>query len=387
MKTKLLIFALLSILILITYYVFSFLGNPLKRAGDIPEIKNVVSVGSSEDVNKSENNTEFPRLSVVSKNLQIPWSLVFLPSGEILFTERAGRVRIIDKDGETLADPVAIISAVKHIGEGGLLGITIDPEFSSNNFIYLYYTYSENNGDTLNRVSRFVFNGRSLENEKIIVNTIPGASNHNGGRVKFGPDKFLYITTGDAQQPSLAQNINSLAGKILRVTKEGQVVPGNPFNNPVYSYGHRNVQGIAWDDMNRLWATEHGRSGVASGFDELNLIEDGKNYGWPEIQGGETREGMVTPVVNSGAITTWAPSGAAYLDGSVYFSGLRGTGLYQYNIAAKELTKHLDGEIGRIRAVVLGSDNMLYLTTSNRDGRGVAISDDDRIIRVNPTRL
>lgn len=322
-----------------------------------------------------------PRLSILAANLEIPWTLVFLPDKSILFTERPGRVRIIDSKNNLNPDP-ATVDDVKHQGEGGLLGITIHPDFPSNHFVYLYYTYSNINDNTLNRVVRFEFENNKLQNQKIIADNIPGASNHNGGRIKFGPDGFLYITTGDAQEPSLAQDTNSLAGKILRVTDEGKPVTGNPFNNFVYSYGHRNPQGLAWDENGRLWATEHGQSAL----DELNLIEKGKNYGWPAIQGNQKQDGMEMPVLNSNS-DTWAPSGTAFLNGSIFFAGLRGQALFEYKIGSKTLIPHLKGELSRIREVVVGPDNLLYITTNNRDGRGTPDTTDDKIIRINPTKL
>lgn len=368
-----------------------FFGGFSKRTADIGEIKNTVPFSQP-----GEQDKGIPRLSVLAENLQIPWSLVFLPTGEILFTERPGRVRMIGQNGNLLASPVATIGEVKHIGEGGLLGIEIHPNFENNGFVYLYYTYGENNGSTLNRVVRFRFDGRNLTDARVIVEAIPGASNHNGGRIKFGssfasegasagrPDYYLYITTGDAQNPSLAQDKNSLAGKILRVTDDGKPAPGNPFGNEVYSYGHRNPQGITWDEGSRLWSSEHGSNAT----DELNLVEVGKNYGWPIARGDETREGLTPPVLHSGS-DTWAPAGAAYLAGSIYFGGLRGQALYQAVLSGNTATlrTNLKGELGRIRDVVVGPDGMLYVTTSNRDGRGNPRSDDDKIIRVNPTGL
>ncbi|KKR58957.1 MAG: Quinoprotein glucose dehydrogenase [Candidatus Curtissbacteria bacterium GW2011_GWC2_41_21] len=194
----------------------------------------------------------------------------------------------------------------------------------------------------------------------------------------------MYITTGDAQEPSQAQDINSLAGKILRVTDEGKTASGNPFDNLVYSYGHRNPQGLAWDKDGRLWATEHGRSGIQSGLDEINLVEPGKNYGWPTIQGDEKRQGMETPQLNSGS-DTWAPAGAVFVGDSLFFSGLRGQALYEAVIAGDDISfkEHFKGEFGRIRNVVLGSDGYLYITTSNRDGRGTVKTGDDKIIKIN----
>lgn len=250
----------------------------------------------------------------------------------------------------------------------------------------MYYTYSENNGDTRNRVVSYIFKDNQFTSEKIIIDNIPGAANHNGGRIKFGPDGFLYITTGDAQNSSQAQDINSLAGKILRITDQGQPASQNPFNNFVYSYGHRNPQGLAWDSQNRLWATEHGRSGILSGLDELNLIQPGRNYGWPTIQGDQTAPDMEAPRLNSGPSDTWAPSGMAYFNNFLYFTGLRGQSLYKISMANDKLSlsKHLTGQYGRIRDVVLGPDNFLYFITGNQDGRGTPHSSDDRLVRLSP---
>lgn len=328
-------------------------------------------------------------LTVIAENLETPWALAFLPNGGILVTERPGRVQLVTADGESQSSPVATLEGVKEIGEGGLLGIAIHPEFATNNFVYLYYTYSSSGEDTLNRVVRMTFQNNKLENEEVIVDAIPGAANHDGGRIKFGPDNFLYIGTGDAQQPTQAQNRNSLAGKILRVTDEGKPAPGNPFNNAVYSYGHRNVQGLAWNSEGQFWSTEHGPSGLQSGRDELNLIEPGNNYGWPEIEGDETRSGMEMPKRHSGN-TAWAPSGADFAGTSLFFSGLRGQTLYEAVISngnVTELKEHFIKEFGRIREVVTGSDGMLYITTSNTDGRGDADDTDDKILKINPAKL
>ncbi len=316
--------------------------------------------------------------TVIAKNLDTPWGIVFLPDKSILVTERFGRVSLIDSSGNLT--PIATLTQVKEIGEGGLLGITLDPDFSSNYFVYLYYTYQANGDNTLNRVVKMIYKDQKLSDEQTIVDKIPGASNHNGGRLKFGPDKLLYITTGDASEPSLAQDKNSLAGKILRVNAEGKV--------EVYSYGHRNPQGIAWDSSGKLWETEHGRSGALSGLDEINLIQQGKNYGWSIIQGDETKPGMEKPVKNSGS-TTWAPAGAAFVGNSFFFGGLRGQTLYEAIIQDNQVTdlkEHFKNQFGRVRDIVIGPDGMLYITTSNKDGRGSPASDDDKIIKINLVR-
>ncbi|MDP2638514.1 MAG: PQQ-dependent sugar dehydrogenase [Candidatus Levybacteria bacterium] len=387
-KRKLMLLAILMTAILIGGFAYANFAQ--KRESDISPVL-------------SDEPAKAPRLATLADNLEAPWALAFLPASptggtdkNILFTERPGRVRIIDNKGVLKPNPIAVISDVKAVGEGGLLGITIDPEFSNNHFIYLYYTYAEKDNQTMNRVVRFKFENNRLLGETIIVDKIPGALFHNGGRIKFGPDEFLYITTGDSQNPSLAQDINSLAGKILRVDRDGKPAPGNPFGNLTFSYGHRNPQGIAWDKDNNLWETEHGPSGIWPNCcqDELNLIQAGKNYGWPLIMGDQTRNGLQTPIANSGS-DIWAPGGTAYLspegelNGSIFFTGLRGQAIYKTNIDKKEPTikEYLKGELGRVREITVGPDNLLYITTSNRDGRGAPDSKDDKIIRVNPSKL
>ena len=332
-----------------------------------------------------ENTADAPRTTVIAENLDTPWGIAFLPDGDMLVTERSGTVRLIAGEGDPAT--VATLPDVREISEGGLLGITLHPEFEQNNFVYLYYTYGTSGNNTRNRVVRMTYENQRLADEEIILDDIPGAPNHDGGRIKFGPDGFLYVATGDAQEPSRSQDRNSLAGKILRVTDEGEPAPGNPFGNATYSYGHRNPQGIAWDSEGRLWSTEHGPSGVQSGNDEVNLIEPGKNYGWPDIVGVQTRSGMETPDATSGDTDTWAPGGAAFIDGSLYFAGLRGAALYEFSPDGSEVTEHFKNEFGRIREAIEGPDGLLYITTSNRDGRGSPDATDDKIIRVNPAKL
>ncbi|RJQ25474.1 PQQ-dependent sugar dehydrogenase [Candidatus Parcubacteria bacterium] len=325
-------------------------------------------------------------IKVIAQNLDTPWSIAFLPDKSFLVTERPGRVSLVTAEGKLDPTPVTTIEEVQEAGEGGLLGTAVHPDFSANHYVYFYYTYSESGGNTLNRVVRMRFEDNKLSDQEIIVNEIPGASNHNGGRIKFGPDGYLYITTGDAQNPSLAQDTDSLAGKILRVTDTGQNPSGNPFNNTIYSYGHRNPQGLAWDDSGRLWSTEHG----SSNRDEINLIKSGQNYGWPEIQGDESRDDLVGPVANSGNNTTWAPAGAVFVNKSLFFGGLRGQALYEAVIEdnqVKEIKEHFKGEFGRIRDVVVDPGNFLYVSTSNRDGRTNPGASDDKIIRINPNSL
>ncbi len=342
--------------------------------------------------NTSTTVTDAPQVTAIAEGLDTPWAIAFLPDGSMLVTERPGRVRLIDNTGRLQSQPVVTLNSVKEIGEGGLLGIALHPDFANNHFVYLYYTYSSNGSNTQNRVVRMAYTNKQLSDEQVIVDQIPGSSNHNGGRIKFGPDKYLYITTGDAENPSQAQDENTLGGKILRVTDQGQAAPGNPFNNLIYSFGHRNPQGLAWDNNGDLWETEHGPSGgtFGTGNDEINLIESGENYGWPEIQGNQAAPGMITPVRNSTPAVTWAPAGATFFNNSLFFSGLKGQTLYEAIISGGKIIdfkEHFKDQFGRLREVILGPDKMLYLTTSNRDGRGSPNQSDDRVIKINPSKF
>ena len=324
-----------------------------------------------------------PDIKLIAEDLDVPWEIIALPSGKFIVTERTGNLVLLSQGDNRMN---ITLDGVEPAGEGGLLGAALHPDYENNNQIYLYLTAKE--GDTLiNRVVRYVLSMEgSVSGRTVIMDGLPAANFHNGGRIKFGPDGKLYITTGDAGQSDLAQSLDYLGGKILRLNADGTVPADNPFaGSPVWSYGHRNPQGLAWDDENNLWAVEHGRSGTASGYDEVNLIEAGNNYGWPVIEGDAVQDGMVGPKVHSGADYTWAPAGLVFLKGNLFFGGLRGEGLYQYEIASGKLTRHFFGEYGRVRAVTLSpNSNDMYITTSNRDGRGTVRDGDDRVIRINP---
>lgn len=325
-----------------------------------------------------------PAPEVVKDNLQVPWALGWLLDGTLLVTERPGRLVAIFADQSTKVIPIA---ATASTGEGGLLGLAIHPHFADNSFLYLYLTSEVSTSGVINRVERYRWDNGELKDRLVIIDAIPGSRVHDGGRLAFGPDEKLYITTGDAGNENNAQDKDSLAGKILRVNDDGSTPSDNPLATPVYSYGHRNPQGLTWDEEGRLWATEHGRSGVQSGFDELNLIEPGHNYGWPVIEGDKAALGMKQPIIHSGATTTWAPAGAVFFQGSIFFGGLRGEALYQAILdgsEVKEIRQHFTSKLGRIREVTLGPDDQLYLTTSNTDGRGQLQPDDDKIIRLDP---
>ena len=309
-------------------------------------------------------------IETLANNLDTPWAIDFLPDGNVIFTERYGRVSILENEKVNV---VANLD-VSEVSESGLLGIAVDPNFAKNKFVYLYYTHE--NG---NRVSRFVLNEK-LENEHILLDNIPNARFHDGGRIKLGPDGKLYITTGDATIPSSAQDINSLAGKILRMDKDGSIPKDNPFNNYVYSYGHRNPQGLAWHPASKqLYASEHG----PTRNDEINMIAKGENYGWPIEECDKTAE--YAKPLRCYSEFTLAPSGIAFHNNNLYIAGLRGAQLRKivfgkdYNTILHE--EELFTELGRIREV-LEHDGYLYIATSNKDGRGIPKLNDDKIIRI-----
>jgi glucose/arabinose dehydrogenase len=354
---------------------------PVQGSGEPPKATSSQSGVAVEEVVPADE--EFP-YTVIAENLTIPWDIAFLPNSNILITERGGSLIEFDIASSTFTE--VEVPDVLHVGEGGLLGMVLHPDFESNRYLYLYRT-AMNAGKSINAVVRYTYTNRSLNEETVILDNIPGAFFHDGGRMAFGPDGFLYVATGDAQNPELSQNTSSLAGKILRIDENGGIPQDNPFSNEVYSYGHRNPQGITWDDAGALWSTEHGRSGARSGLDELNLIIKGENYGWSESQGDIVVEGTVGPVIHSGPNITWAPASATFVAGSIFFGGLRGETLYEAverGITITELKTHYVGEFGRIRTTALGPDGMLYIMTSNRDGRasGKIAEGDDKLIRV-----
>lgn len=332
---------------------------------------------------------EIAAVTVVAENLEIPWDIAFLPEGGMLVTERTGHVIAIADDRSKHEIP---IPDVKLGGEGGLLGIVLHPKFTENRFLYLYMGTPGNGAQTINRVIRYKYENDTLTEDKVIIDDIPGALYHDGGRMEFGPDGMLYITTGDATVERLAQDRSSLGGKILRLKEDGSIPSDNPLGTAVYSYGHRNPQGLAWDTAGRLWETEHGPSSSIwpnCCQDEINLIEAGKNYGWPESVGDNVKSETVGPVRHS-ARDVWAPASLVYLNGSLFFGGLRGEALYEAVLDGErivEFKENFKGEYGRIRTVRVGPDGMLYITTSNRDGRGSRNTGDDKIIRVNPQTL
>ncbi len=320
--------------------------------------------------------------SVIATGLEAPWGLAFLPSGEALVTERDS-ARLLSVDASGNVEELQTLPAGGS-GEGGLLGIALSPDYESDGLIYAYYTTDEDN-----RVVRF----RLGEEPEPILTGIPVESYHNGGRIAFGPDGLLYVATGDGGEPSNSQDLDSLGGKILRITPEGEAPEDNPSpDNPVYSYGHRNVQGLAWDASGQLYASEFGQST----YDEVNRIEAGGNYGWPEVE-GEGGEPEYTDPISTFGVAEASPSGAEILvngaipqwEGDFFMAGLRGQRLWrldldeQGNVLKRE--EFLQGEAGRLRHVAQAPDGSLWVLTSNRDGLGNPVADDDRILRLGPT--
>jgi len=311
---------------------------------------------------------------VITSGLVVPWGLAFLPDGSALVGEReTARIHRVTASGAR-----SVVATVPHVapqGEGGLLGLGVSSSYATDRWVYAYYTSSSDN-----RIVRFHLS--SPGSQQVLLSGIPKASNHNGGRLAFGPDGMLYAGTGDAGDGTRAQDVSSLGGKILRLRPSGGAAPGNPFNSPVWSMGHRNVQGLTFDPQGRLWATEFGQNT----WDEVNLIVKGKNYGWPVVEGMGTGGGKyVSPKV------VWhtdqaSPSGVAYGGGELHVAALRGTRLWDIRISGTSTgtpVARYRGTYGRIRTAVLEpGGKALWITTSNCDGRGTCGSSKDRVIRV-----
>ncbi len=326
-----------------------------------------------------------PTVNVIVAGLEVPWALAFAPDGALYLTERPGRLRLV-RAGRLEPTPLATL-LVAAVGESGLMGLALDPDFARTGRFYVCYTGGRN-GRLTNRIVMLQRGADGAVGEqRVLVDDLPGATFHDGCRLKFGPDGKLYATTGDAGESRLAQRRDSLAGKILRLNPDGSIPGDNPFpGSAIYSLGHRNAQGLGWDTRGRLIASEHGPSGFPGGHDEINLIQPGANYGWPEVAGKGGQGRFVDPLVESGR-DTWAPSGLAIHDGYVYVAALRGRRLLRMRLTADgvgEVTAWLVGTHGRLRDVVVGPDGALYITTSNRDGRGSPSAGDDRILRVMP---
>lgn len=310
--------------------------------------------------------------NVIGENLKIPWEIV--KSGDTFYmTEREGTIAKY-KEGKIERKKVVLEKLLLTKGEGGLLGFELYPDFADSRKAFIYHTYEEN-GETLNRVIVATETENGWKETDEIISGIPGSLYHNGGRVKVGPDEKLYITTGDATNPDLAQDKSSLAGKILRLNQDGSLPGDNPIDNSyVYSYGHRNPQGIAWDKEGQLYSSEHGDSA----HDEINKITASANYGWPIIEGDQEKEGMVTPIYHS-ANDTWAPSGIVIKGQTLYAATLRGNEVRSFSLEDTNTESVLSG-YGRMRAL-FDQGETFFAITNNTDGRGDASKEDDRFIK------
>ncbi len=350
------------------------------------------------------------KVETVAENLEVPWSIAFAPDGRIFFTERPGRVRVIE-NGKLREKPFYLFSDVKLDGETGLMGMTLHPNFAENHLMYFAYVYDTNDGKKV-RAVRFKESNDGLTEPKIIIEGISAAQYHAGMRLSFGPaDGKLYITTGDATKQKLAQDLSSLNGKTLRLNDDGSVPADNPFvgqkgaRPEIWSYGHRNSQGIAWQpETNLMFQTEHGPSlidGVSlfkkrSGGDEVNIVERGKNYGWDKISHLMKKDGMETPLVEYSPAV--APASAAFYrgdafpayKGNLFFGALKGEAIVRLVIDGRKITAQeflLKKQFGRIREVAVSPEGYIYFSTSNKDGRGDVKQNDDKILRLVPENL
>jgi glucose/arabinose dehydrogenase len=352
----------------------------------------------------TQAGTKF-RVETVVTGLEVPWSIVFTPDGRMLIAERPGRVRVFE-NGRLRPEPLATISDVEPTGESGLMGLTLHPNYAQNRLLYLAYAYRDA-GKQLVRVVRFRDDSNTLSERKLIIEGIPAAQFHAGTRLRFGADGKLYVTTGDATDRALAQRLDSINGKTLRLNDDGTVPPDNPFvkqqgaRPEIWTYGHRNSQGLDFQPgTNLMFQTEHGPSGFdgPGGGDEVNIVERGKNYGWPTIHHTQTHEGMESPLLEytpacapaSGSFYRGLSArGFADFRGDFFFGCLVGERIIRVRLDGRRVVSQenlLEHQYGRIRDVVEGPDGALYFSTSNRDGRGKPTQDDDRIMRLVPVK-
>ena len=340
---------------------------------------------------------------VIADHLDTPWEMVWAPDGRLFFTQRPGVVSVIENGKNNVW--LALDSVVLEVGESGLTGITLHPEFSQNGYIYLAYTYAESKAPLklVNKLVRYREDAATKTPvfDMVLLDGVDGNYVHNIGPLEFGPDGKLYVAVGEIFLPELAQDMSSLNGKILRMNDDGSIPADNPFpDSYIYSSGHRNPQGLAFNpETGTLWSTEHGPSeeqGCCN--DEINLISPGANYGWPLIRGSQTQAGLETPIQHSGDTATWAPTGGIFVTqgdwaGSFVFTGLRGQALYRAVFDSADPTKiqtverYLHQRYGRLRNVLEGSNGKLYIAISNQDGRGDPKSEDDRIIALTPNQI
>ncbi len=341
-----------------------------------------VSTASPTDVPSSPAGSTQPRAlkltvaGTVATGIEVPWGLAFLPDRSALVGERdSGKVKRIAGGRVT---EVGTVPGVASSSEGGLLGLAVDPKYPARPFVYAYYSTGKDN-----RIARLTFENGRIGSPEVILDGIPMSAIHNGGRLRFGPDGFLYAGTGDGSDRPNSQNDDSLGGKILRLTTDGKAAPGNPGGRLWFSKGHRNVQGLAFDGS-QLYAAEFGQDT----WDELNAITSGANYGWPAAEGVSQLDGMVDPIAQW-RTSDASPSGITFAQGHIFMAGLRGERLWAIPVAdgrrTGEPVAYFTKRFGRLRTVEAAPDGSLWLTTSNTDGRGNPKPGDDRILRVTIT--
>ncbi|UOQ50588.1 sorbosone dehydrogenase family protein [Gracilibacillus caseinilyticus] len=334
----------------------------------------VVITGCSDNVQQNSGEEENKDVEVVAENLEVPWSIE-KSQDTFYLTERPGNIVKIE-NGEVERQSVELNKEIATASESGLLGFVLDPDFSETNLAYAYYTYEDSTGQ-FNRIVTLRLQDNAWIEEDLLLDKIPSGSYHHGGRLKIGPDGKLYATAGDASQEDIAQDQESLGGKILRLNLDGNVPSDNPFSNSyVYSYGHRNPQGMTWSSSGTFYASEHGNNAN----DEVNLIEKGNNYGWPMIEGHQEQEGMVSPLFTSGTDTTWAPSGIDFYQQKLYVGALRGEAVLEFDLETEEHRQVVSG-LGRIRDVLIEGDS-LYFISNKTDGRGSPDENDDKLYRM-----
>ncbi|MEJ7623605.1 MAG: PQQ-dependent sugar dehydrogenase [Pyrinomonadaceae bacterium] len=342
------------------------------------------------------------RVETYVGGLEVPWGFAWLPNKNLLVTERPGRVRLVE-NGKLRPEPVYSVPDVEPSSESGLMDVSVHPSFAANNFVYLAYSYAADG--KRDKVVRYKYVDNKFTEPTVIIADMPAAPNHAGMRARFGPDGKLYITVGDSTDWELAQKLDSLAGKTLRLNDDGTIPPDNPFiktpgaRPEIWSYGHRNAQGLAWQPGSGLmFQTEHGPSsfeGKGSGGDEANIVEAGKNYGWPTIHHTQTRDGMVSPLLEYSPAC--APGSAAFYNGSqlpdfkgnFFFGCLRSARIIRVKLNGRNVVSQenlFNGVYGRIREIGEGPDGFIYFSTSNRDGRGSPAKEDDRILRIVPSK-
>ncbi|WP_406944120.1 PQQ-dependent sugar dehydrogenase [Halobacillus sp. SY10] len=328
----------------------------------------------SSDHPEEESSLPVEGVEVMAENLKVPWSIQ-KSEDTFYLTERSGNIVKIE-EGEVERQRVELEEEVSTASEAGLLGFVLAPDFSESNLAYAYYTY-EDKEEQFNRIVTLRLENDGWREEDLLLDQIPSGTYHHGGRIKIGPDEKLYAATGDASEREIAQDLDSLGGKILRMNVDGSIPDDNPFpDSYVYSYGHRNPQGMTWLSDGTMYASEHGENAN----DEVNRIEAGQNYGWPMIEGEEKQEGLMSPIFTSGSKTTWAPSGMDGDQDKLYVAALRGTAVLEFDLETNEHRELITG-LGRIRDVFI-EDGYLYFISNNLDGRGTGQENDDRLYRM-----